>query len=107
MKETLRSAHTVAVCFARVTSLRKRGAENFLLLFYLSNLLHRTPDELHQVGLYLLQRWHMDIHHMPGFVISHADVLLQALIQTQMVECIFSRKISGLFLSLADMLRGS
>ena len=44
---------SVATC--RVTSPGKRGAGNFLLLFYLSNLLHRTSDELHQIGLHLDQ----------------------------------------------------
>ena len=58
---------------------KKEGQVNPVLLFRIETPLHRTPDELHQVGLHLLQRGHMDIHHMPGFVIPHADILLQAL----------------------------
>ena len=35
----------------------------------------------------------MDVHHVPGFVISHADVLLQGLVQREMVERVFGGEV--------------
>jgi hypothetical protein len=53
VRHTLALAGSAREC--RYAQSDKRGAGNFLLLFYLSNLLHRASDELHQLGLHLYQ----------------------------------------------------
>ena len=52
-----------------------------------------APDELNQVGFHLLQRRYVDIHHMSLLLIIHADIPMQALVQSKVVERIFRGEI--------------
>jgi hypothetical protein len=36
---------------------------------------NRIPYKLGQIRFQLLQRWHVDVHHMSRFVITHTDII--------------------------------
>ena len=50
-------------------------------------------DELAQVLLHLLERRHVDVHHVPGFVIAHADIAAQGLVEGEMIESVFGGEV--------------
>src|SRR5262245_32824903 len=50
-------------------------------------------DEPSQIRLHLSQRWEMDIHHVPGPIVAHGDIPLQARVQPQVVECIYGGEV--------------
>ena len=50
-------------------------------------------DECRHVFVQFLALLLVDVHHMPGLVIFHADIFMQALVEPEMLEGVFRRKV--------------
>ena len=58
-------------------------------------LLNRPLNKICQIHLHCFQCGHVDIHHVPGFVVTHLDIVVQAFIQTQVIEGVLGGEVGG------------